>query len=75
MVTDVAVGEDYETFAESRDATLFARFAAEVPAPFQPLAQAPNVRRTASSSLAPAPSLRAVPTLTTTMRLSIASGR
>jgi len=38
---DVAVGEDYETFAESRDAT-FARFVAEVPAAFQPLAQAPN---------------------------------
>jgi Beta-1,3-glucanase len=35
---DVAVGEDYATFLEDRDAT-FARFIAEVPAEFQPLAQ------------------------------------
>ncbi|MGW5266313.1 discoidin domain-containing protein [Microbispora sp. NPDC004025] len=35
---DVAVGEDYATFAESRAAT-FQRFADEVPAEFKPLAQ------------------------------------
>ncbi|MBB6471226.1 beta-1,3-glucanase family protein [Sphaerisporangium rubeum] len=35
---DVAVGEDYATFAESREAT-FQRFVNEVPAEFKPLAQ------------------------------------
>ena len=38
---DVAVGEDYETFAEDRAAT-FQKFIDEVPAEFQPLAQPPN---------------------------------
>jgi hypothetical protein len=38
---DLAVGEDYETFAEDRSAT-FAKFIAEVPAEFQPLAQPPH---------------------------------
>ncbi|HEY2509558.1 MAG TPA: beta-1,3-glucanase family protein [Polyangiaceae bacterium] len=38
---DLAVGEDYETFAEDRAAT-FQKFLDEVPAEFQPLAQAPN---------------------------------
>ena len=38
---DVAVGEDYATFAEDRSAT-FAKFLAEVPAEFQPLAQPPH---------------------------------
>lgn len=38
---EATVGEDYETFAESRDAT-FAKFVAEVPAEFRPLAQAPH---------------------------------
>jgi hypothetical protein len=37
---DVAVGEDYETFLEDRTVT-FQKFIAEVPAEFQPLAQAP----------------------------------
>ncbi len=37
---DVAVGEDYETFAETREAT-FAKFQAEVPAEFKKLADAP----------------------------------
>jgi len=38
---EATVGEDYATFAESRDAT-FARFVAEVPAEFKALAQPPN---------------------------------
>ncbi len=38
---DVAVGEDYETFAEDRTAT-FQKFIAAAPAEFQPLAQAPH---------------------------------
>jgi hypothetical protein len=37
---DLAVGEDYETFLEDRDAT-FAKFIAAVPPEFQVLAQAP----------------------------------
>jgi Beta-1,3-glucanase len=38
---DVAVGEDYETFAEDRAVT-FQKFLDAVPAEFKPLAQAPN---------------------------------
>ena len=38
---DVAVGEDYETFAEDRAVT-FQKFLDAVPAAFKPLAQAPN---------------------------------
>ena len=38
---DKAVGENYATFLEDRDAT-FAAFLAEAPAEFRPLAQAPN---------------------------------
>jgi hypothetical protein len=39
--TDIAVGEDYETFQEDREAT-FQKFLDSVPDEFKPLAQAPH---------------------------------